>query len=76
MQGVCEGGLNVRAPAVGAEDHFPAAAQGDDEGGRLVVERVGVRVRAHGLGVLGVEAGLADVRVVVFPSTAVLRLVA
>lgn len=56
-------GQDIRAPPRGAEDDLPPAAGGYDEGAGLVVEREAVRVRAHALGHLAVQAGLAHLRV-------------
>ena len=72
---VPERGEYVGAPAGRAEHHLPPASSGDDERARLVVEREAVRVRAHGLGHLAVQARLADFRVVELARAADGRLV-
>ena len=62
---------DIRAPAFGAEDDFPAPARGNDEGGGLVVEGEGVGVGTDCFGGFGVEVGFADVRGVEFAGAAV-----
>ena len=62
-------------PASGTEDDLEASSLRDDEGARLVVEGVAVRVWAHLLGLSRVVAWLASTRRTVLTGTAVLRFV-